>query len=106
MAGGDPRALQGRSVFVMSEIARRSRDEVERYQPRLPSSWRELRRARDESYRAEIGIVDGARMTKTAIREGRSILEEAEDLGELGAMALSSFMYKALERRDRYMDGY
>lgn len=89
----------------MSEIERRSRDGVQRYQAPLPSSWRELRRARDESFRAHTRIVDGARMTKTMVREAKEILEEAQGLGELGEMAVSSYMYKAIERRDYYMDG-
>jgi hypothetical protein len=93
----------------MSNIERR-RDQIQRFEESLPTSWHEEKQLRSEYHRAERRLINGGQMTKiTAIVAGE-IASESQPLvefglGELAKLGVASYFYKGIELRDDYMDG-
>jgi hypothetical protein len=87
----------------MSQIERRRRGEVDPYAPPPATSWREAREESSAHFRAAIRIHNGGQLNRLIAQRAKEALAETEELGPLGDIIAQSYVYRAVELRDRYM---
>jgi hypothetical protein len=88
----------------MSEVERPNRKEIERRDTPPAVSYQDMRQAYAEHYRTHMRVANGAELSKLIARMGQDLIWETQALGPLGDMILATFVAKAVEVRDKFMD--